>query len=516
MEMSEVTVSLSAGQARRLERLSTDHGPGYMDHLLDVVTPFIENDGAPTEPPPIDEWIPKIGIDAVNRSVEIDVGSQVVVVNLADFYKKRDAAQLLGSRSESATPAIPADPATSALHLLAATATQEAGAGPKFTCVLCHAVCPSVAALRLHGAAAHCARLSVCRRCGLSYLTQRELDRHPCEEERRERQERRRELEEERERLERQKVPPLLVRPSKNDRVRRLEDTSSEDSDEPEEPARRWPSPPHSRPVAHRPPPAAPAPRPPPPKASPAAAQARRPAPPNGKKEAYVCRVCHSKFRDPKSVLNHLKQFHPEHARKAWNKFQDNLKNRQSGAAPPPAAGRGAGGGDNTFAVRSVAPMKLKLSRSAQQQRMHHAPPQRRPHSPPAPSSEPTGPPSPGFVTCGVCGGTKYYTHTASCKLDGSYACEPCRKFVSRLMPHQSVQCLLGLGRCHIPAVAPRHSAEARCRACWLKKCLLAFNMTPERHNKLRHLLPPSIARDVPEAAHKPFQQTGRCELDEP
>ena len=35
-----------------------------------------------------------------------------------------------------------------------------------------------------------------------------------------------------------------------------------------------------------------------------------------------MCRVCHSKFRDPKSVLNHLKHFHPEHARKAWNKFQ--------------------------------------------------------------------------------------------------------------------------------------------------------------------------------------------------
>ena len=81
--------------------------------------------------------------------------------------------------------------------------------------MLCHAVCPSAAALRLHGAAAHCARLAVCRRCGLSYLAQRELDRHPCEEERKERQQRRRLMEEERERLERLKVPPLVVRPPK-------------------------------------------------------------------------------------------------------------------------------------------------------------------------------------------------------------------------------------------------------------------------------------------------------------
>ena len=54
-------------------------------------------------------------------------------MNLADFYKKRDAAQLLGSRPEGGAPAGSTDPATSGLHLLAATATQEseAGAGPK-------------------------------------------------------------------------------------------------------------------------------------------------------------------------------------------------------------------------------------------------------------------------------------------------------------------------------------------------------------------------------------------------
>ena len=55
-------------------------------------------------------------------------------MNLADFYKKRDAAQLLGSRGEGGVPpAAPTDPATSALHLLAATATQEseATAGPR-------------------------------------------------------------------------------------------------------------------------------------------------------------------------------------------------------------------------------------------------------------------------------------------------------------------------------------------------------------------------------------------------
>ncbi|XP_037080458.1 uncharacterized protein LOC119101259 [Pollicipes pollicipes] len=441
--METVTVGLfgAAGPpAGAASRPST--GPANMDHLLDSCAPAVEKRrlDAPSRRP-IDEWIPKT----------------VVVVNLADFYKPRDASQLFGSQPEGGATG---DEAASGLHLLASTANMAGGSGaepagkPRFTCALCHAGCSSQMALRVHSASAHATRLAVCTRCGQSFLNQRQLDRHPCEEQKREERER-----------PRPRVPPLVVRPPKAPRVRRLEDTSSSEEEDSEEERGRSPSPPLPppplpRPVARRPPlPAPPAPP-------------RRPT--NGKKEAYVCRVCHSKFRDPKSVLSHLKEFHPEHARKAWNKFQENLRSRQPGSGARPAPG--GAGGDDTFAVRSVAPMKLKLSRPQQQQQRL--------------DSEP---PSPGFVTCGVCGGTKYYTHTARCRLHGSYACDACRQFAGRVQPAQPIQCLLGLGRCHIPVLAPRHAADTRCRACWLKKCLAAFNMPAERHDRTRDASPTAL-----------------------
>ena len=82
--------------------------------------------------------------------------------------------------------------------------------------MLCHTTTPCQSSLRLHGAAAHCVRLAICRRCGLSFLSAKELKRHPCEAARREREEEQRQRREEKEREERQKVvPPLVVRPNK-------------------------------------------------------------------------------------------------------------------------------------------------------------------------------------------------------------------------------------------------------------------------------------------------------------
>jgi len=62
--------------------------------------------------------------------------------------------------------------------------------------------------------------------------------------------------------------------------------------------------------------------------------------------------------------------------------------------------------------------------------------------------------------------------------------------------------------------VVPRNAADNRCRACWLKRCLLAFNMPQEKHDRLRECLPHSIRDTVPGFAVKPYKQTGVCERD--
>ncbi|KAF0312452.1 Histone-lysine N-methyltransferase trithorax [Amphibalanus amphitrite] len=515
--MEKFTFCLRGGLAKRLERLSTSHGPGYLDYLLETHTP--DADLPPPPPPrPVTDWAPKIGVDDLTKSIEIDVGSQVIVVNLSDFYKPRDAAQLFGTPTDDV-----ANGAASGLDLLASTANMYRSRGggggsagkkfgaPRFTCPLCQT----------------------------SFIRRRDLDKHECDDddpaaaggrsaggaagEPR--------------------VPPLVVRPTKQQQPRRLEDSSSDEDGA----APRPPAPPRRL----LPPPQA--------------AKKRQ----DGKKEAYVCRVCQSKFRDPQSVLHHLKQFHLEHAMKAWSKFQENLRTRQPEA--PAGRGRGRGGSSaavhaartaDTFAVRSVsgAPMKLKLSRSQQQQQQELRrrqqqeeegaepeeyavlpseipalrPGQRDPiyhqtqyrvYQPPDPMPLPrasppldTGPPpastSPGYVTCGVCGGTKYYTYTEQCRMYGSFACEACRKFVARQPQTQPVQCQLGLGQCHIPVLVPRNSTDTRCRACWLKKSLLAFNMPQEKHDRFRECLPPSIRDTVPTFAVKPYKEMGVCERD--
>ena len=74
--MEKFTFCLRGGLAKRLERLSTSHGPGYLDYLLETHTP---KGDLPLPPPPrpVTDWAPKIGVDDLTKSIEIDVGSQV-------------------------------------------------------------------------------------------------------------------------------------------------------------------------------------------------------------------------------------------------------------------------------------------------------------------------------------------------------------------------------------------------------------------------------------------------------
>ncbi|XP_037072576.1 histone-lysine N-methyltransferase trithorax-like isoform X2 [Pollicipes pollicipes] len=172
----------------------------------------------------------------------------------------------------------------------------------------------------------------------------------------------------------------------------------------------------------------------------------------------------------------------------------------------------------------AVLPSEIPALRPGQRDPIYHQTQYRvyqPPDPPPLPPASPpldVGPPpahtSPGYVTCGVCGGTKYYTYTDQCRLYDSYACEACRKFVARQPVTQPVQCQLGLGQCHIPVLVPRHAADTRCRACWLKRSLMAFNMPQEKHDKLRECLPPSLRDTVPVCADKPYKETGVCERD--
>lgn len=619
--METFTFSLSESLAKRLEQMSTNHGPGFIDHLLESHMSQLDQSLSDPQSQQVTEWAPKIGLDSANKSVEIDVGSQVIVVNLSDFYKPRDAAELFGVNTAATDREMTnggVGGSSSGLDLLASTANmyrsrgQTGSAGSpmmaakkvnpnKFVCVICQTRCVSQMALRVHYGSAHGAQLHQCQRCDQSFIRRRDLEKHDCDAD----EANVTTAASDHHHLSQQhRVPPLVVRPNKG---KRLEDTSSEEEDNCRQSSaasvdqhhhqyqQQQQQPVHrqqlgvsaagavagsgrraSMSATSRGP------------SKPPTAANRKRLSESGKKEAYVCRVCQSKFRDPQSVLNHLKQFHPEHAMKAWKKFQDNLKSRRpdapgggrhasglpaaTGGVPGAAAGGTSAGADispDTFAVRSVtgAPMKLKLSRSQQQQQqqqkeqqqeqqqqqmasvdggdqyavlpsevpslqpgqrqpIYHQTqyqvyqPEERPRAP-APSPPPAGATGrgaggPGYVTCGVCSGTKYYTNSAHCRLYGSYACEPCRKFVSRASPDQRLACARGGGggQCHIPVLAPRNATDTRCRACWLHKCLLAFNLPEQLHDGLRQTLPPSLRQMVPRSAVKPYKECGVCERD--
>lgn len=76
-EPETVPMNISSSVAAVLHQRSAEHGAGYLDQLLELSAPALDPEREQTEPAPIDEWIPKIGLDAHNKSVEIDVGSQV-------------------------------------------------------------------------------------------------------------------------------------------------------------------------------------------------------------------------------------------------------------------------------------------------------------------------------------------------------------------------------------------------------------------------------------------------------
>lgn len=60
----------------------------------------------------------------------------------------------------------------------------------------------------------------------------------------------------------------------------------------------------------------------------------------------------------------------------------------------------------------------------------------------------------PGTVVCGVCGAVRRYSFILQARKFGTFSCEPCRKFISRiLLARVPVKCSSGTGQCIHPPV---------------------------------------------------------------
>lgn len=60
----------------------------------------------------------------------------------------------------------------------------------------------------------------------------------------------------------------------------------------------------------------------------------------------------------------------------------------------------------------------------------------------------------PGTVVCGVCGAVRRYSFILQARKFGTFSCEPCRKFISRVLRARvPVKCSVGSGTCINPPV---------------------------------------------------------------
>ena len=141
----------------------------------------------------------------------------------------------------------------------------------------------------------------------------------------------------------------------------------------------------------------------------------------------------------------------------------------------------------------------------------------------------------PGHIVCGICGAVRYYSFILQAKKFGTFSCEPCRKFISKCIKTSSstkdgtelFSCVMKdktsnkgsstkiisePGMCVVPPVIRKnpsnpqastksmdHTVDSsgnalRCQACWLKLCLIGYNLDSALYDKLRlHLSPKNI-----------------------
>ena len=130
---------------------------------------------------------------------------------------------------------------------------------------------------------------------------------------------------------------------------------------------------------------------------------------------------------------------------------------------------------------------------------------------------------TPGNIVCGICGAVRYYAYIQQAKKFGTFSCEPCRKFISKVMRDAEQQqgqggsgaaafdCVQGRGDCVVPPVAKSSSGEVRCQGCWLKLCLIGYQLEADKYDRLRALLPEAVSRQLPSAADR--EKEGRSLL---
>ncbi len=132
----------------------------------------------------------------------------------------------------------------------------------------------------------------------------------------------------------------------------------------------------------------------------------------------------------------------------------------------------------------------------------------------------------PGNIICGICGAVRYYSFILQAKKFGTFSCEPCRKFISKMirqlkgLPEDlQVDCVSGTGTCVVPPVlrnaagypAAKSSGQSessgdssiRCQACWLKLCLIGYKLDSEQYDQLRSHLPQVVRDQLPEGSKR-------------
>jgi len=84
-----------------------------------------------------------------------------------------------------------------------------------------------------------------------------------------------------------------------------------------------------------------------------------------------------------------------------------------------------------------------------------------------------------GFVTCEVCGLTKYYSHIS--RRYGVFSCESCAKFFYRYLLKPSKFVCANNGNCSLKIDVP----GGRCKSCLLQACLQKYIIDPKKHPKI-------------------------------
>ncbi|KAK3925865.1 Histone-lysine N-methyltransferase trithorax [Frankliniella fusca] len=109
---------------------------------------------------------------------------------------------------------------------------------------------------------------------------------------------------------------------------------------------------------------------------------------------------------------------------------------------------------------------------------------------------------SPGTsIECTVCGAVRFHRLTKQSFKFGSICCDPCRKFITKMMmrsksAESSVPCEIGQGNCAVSSYRGESFATKvnRCSACWLLLCVQQLVNMPEKiRDSLIRMLPANM-----------------------